>query len=267
MVSGFLTSPCDHARMSSAVARPMRSSSKTLTSSKVSYFLRVPATRRSCRRCWRPLRVVGPAPAASVAGGRAGARQISSTLLASGRRDRSMPSSSAARYTSSSVSRISIEAPSRGQHLDVQAQRLHLLDEHLERLRDARLGDVLALDDGLVDLHAAGHVVGLDGEQLLQRVGRAVRLERPDLHLAEPLATELRLTTQRLLRDHRVRAGRAGVDLVVDQVVELQDVHVADGDRLGERLAGAAVEQPRLAGARRPGGRRPGWGGSSRAAR
>src|SRR4051794_9932431 len=33
MVSGFLTSPCDHWRMSSAVARPIRSSSKKLTSS------------------------------------------------------------------------------------------------------------------------------------------------------------------------------------------------------------------------------------------
>src|SRR3954452_24559153 len=38
MVSGFLTSPWDHWRMSSAVARPIRSSSKTLTSSKVPTF-------------------------------------------------------------------------------------------------------------------------------------------------------------------------------------------------------------------------------------
>src|SRR5690348_8450127 len=40
MVSGFLTSPCDHLRMSSTVARPIRSSSNTLTSSKVPSFLR-----------------------------------------------------------------------------------------------------------------------------------------------------------------------------------------------------------------------------------
>src|SRR6266568_6110037 len=39
MVSGFLTSPWLHCRMWSAVARPMRSSSKTLTSSKVPTFL------------------------------------------------------------------------------------------------------------------------------------------------------------------------------------------------------------------------------------
>ncbi len=38
------------------------------------------------------------------------------------------------------------------------------------------------------------------------------------------------------------------MDLVVDQVVELQDVHVAHRDRRRERLAGTAVEQLRLAG-------------------
>ena len=37
------------------------------------------------------------------------------------------------------------------------------------------------------------------------------------------------------------------MDLVVDQVVELEHVHVAHGDRLRERLAGTAVEQLRLA--------------------
>jgi hypothetical protein len=82
---------------------------------------------------------------------------------------------------------------------DVEAERLHLLDEHLEALGDAGLGDVLALDDRLVDLHAAEHVVGLDGEDLLERVRGAVGLERPHLHLTEALATELRLPTQRLL--------------------------------------------------------------------
>src|SRR5688572_17764106 len=41
MVSGFLTSPCDHCRMSSAVARPIRSSSKKLTSSKTLPSFRV----------------------------------------------------------------------------------------------------------------------------------------------------------------------------------------------------------------------------------
>src|SRR3954449_12935026 len=134
-----------------------------------------------------------------------------------------------------------------GEHLDVEAQRLHLLDEHLERLGDSGLGDVLALDDRLVDLDATEDIVGLDGEQLLQRVGRAVGLERPHLHLTEALSTELRLTTQRLLSDHRVGAGRPCVDLVVDEVQQLQDVDVADRDVLADRLTGAAVVELRLA--------------------
>src|SRR5580765_1209251 len=133
------------------------------------------------------------------------------------------------------------------EHLDVEAEGLHLLDEHLEGLGDAGLGDVLALDDGLVDLHAAEHVVGLDGEELLQAVGGAVRLEGPHLHLAEALATELGLTPEGLLRDHRVRPRGAGVDLVVDQVGEFQDVHVADRDRLVVDLTGTPVVQLGLA--------------------
>ena len=80
--------------------------------------------------------------------------------------------------------------------VDVERERLHLLEQHLERLRDRRLGDVLALDDRLVRLDAADRVVGLDREHLLQRVRGAVRLERPHLHLAEPLAAELRLAAR-----------------------------------------------------------------------
>src|SRR5262245_51709994 len=124
---------------------------------------------------------------------------------------------------------------------DVEAQRLHLLDEHLEALGDTRLGDVLALHDGLVHLHAAEDVVRLDREDLLEGIRRAVRLEGPHLHLAEALAPELRLPAQRLLGDHRVRARRAGVDLVVDEVGQLQDVDPTDRDRLGVLLARAPV--------------------------
>ena len=38
MVSGFFTSPLDQARISSAVAKPMRNSSNTFTSCKVPYL-------------------------------------------------------------------------------------------------------------------------------------------------------------------------------------------------------------------------------------
>ena len=158
-----------------------------------------------------------------------------------------MPSSSAVLNTSSSVSWISMVAPVLVLDLHVQPEGAHLLDQHLEGLGDPRLGDVLALDDRLVDLDPADHVVALDREQLLQRVGGAVSLQRPDLHLAEALAAELRLAAERLLGDQRVRARRAGVDLVVHQVDQLHHVYVADGDLVLERLAGAAVEELRLA--------------------
>ena len=102
------------------------------------------------------------------------------------------------------------------------------LHEHLEGLRHAGLGGRLALDDRLVHLGAALHVVGLDGQKLLQHVRGAVALDRPDFHFAEALAAELRLAAERLARDEAVRSGRTGVDLVFDEVGELQDVHVAD---------------------------------------
>ena len=109
---------------------------------------------------------------------------------------------------------------------------------------------MVPLDDVLVHLRAAVDVVRLDGQHLLQGVRRAVGFQRPDLHLAEALAAELRLAAQRLLGDERVRAGRTGVHLVVDQVMELEHVHVTHGDLAVESLAGAAVEQRDLAGGR-----------------
>ena len=127
--------------------------------------------------------------------------------------------------------------------LDVEAERLELLDEHVEALRQARLEHVLALHDRLVDARAALHVVGLHGQELLQRERGAVGLERPHLHLAEPLAAELRLAAERLLGDEAVGPDAARVDLVVGEVVQLQHVEHADGDLVVERLAGATVEQ------------------------
>src|SRR5512138_1973911 len=82
--------------------------------------------------------------------------------------------------------------------LDVQAQTLQLPDQHVERIGDAGVVRRVALDDRLVDLGAAVDVVRLRGQQLLQDVGRAVGLERPDLHLAEALAAELGLAAERL---------------------------------------------------------------------
>src|SRR5215831_11169894 len=199
--------------MSSAVARPMRRSSKKLTSSTLLY----PPS-------WSDL-----FDAARLTPGQVDAqffRRAEDVLVG------------VAHLDGGAVA---------GQHFHIQAERLHLLDQHLETFRYAWFWYVLALDDRLVHLYPAEHVVGLDGEQFLQRVGGAIGFQGPHLHLAEALPAELRLTAQRLLGDHRVRAGGPRVDLVVYQVEQLEDVDVADGDRVLERLAGAPVEQDRLA--------------------
>src|SRR2546427_2143423 len=133
------------------------------------------------------------------------------------------------------------------QDLDPERKALQLLHQHSERLRDAGLERVVALDDRLVCLHAADDVVRLDGQDLLQNVGGAVRLERPHLHLSEPLAAELRLATERLLGHEAVGSGRASVDLVLDQVSKLQHVDHPNRDRLVKLLAGPAVTQANLA--------------------
>src|ERR1043166_1919976 len=91
--------------------------------------------------------------------------------------------------------------------LDFQAKALELLDEHVEGLRRAGLGRILALDDRFVDPRPAAYVVALHREEFLQRVGRPVGFERPHFHFPEALAAELRLAAQRLLGDERVRTG------------------------------------------------------------
>src|SRR5256714_176888 len=133
------------------------------------------------------------------------------------------------------------------QDLDPERKAFQLLHQHAERLRDAGLERVVALDDRLVGLDAAHDVVRLDGQDLLQDVRGAVSLERPHLHLAEALAAELRLAAQRLLGDQAVRTGRPGVDLVLDQVSQLEHVDHAHGHWLVELLAGAPVAQHHLA--------------------
>src|SRR5713101_7032860 len=75
-----------------------------------------------------------------------------------------------------------------------------------------------------------------------------VGFERPHFHLAEPLAAELRLAAQGLLRNQAVGTGRARVNLLFDQMMQLHDVHHADRDRLLEHHPRAAVVELALSG-------------------
>ena len=76
---------------------------------------------------------------------------------------------------------------------------MKLLDQDLKRFRDARLRYVFALDDRFKRLDASDNIVRLDRQNLLKRIGRSIRFERPDLHLTETLAAELCFTAERLL--------------------------------------------------------------------
>src|SRR5690606_37673865 len=68
----------------------------------------------------------------------------------------------------------------------------------------------------------------------------------PHFHLAETLTAELRLATERLLGNERVRTDRTGVDLVVHEVVELEYVDVANRHLTIELFTRTPVEHGRL---------------------
>src|SRR6266568_4125492 len=135
----------------------------------------------------------------------------------------------------------------------IKTQRLQFADQHVERLWHARLDGSFALDDGLVNLRTAIHVIGLRRQQLLEDVRCAIGFQRPHFHFAESLTTKLRLAAQRLLGNQRVRSNGSRVDLVVDQVRQLEHVDVANRHRLFEAFSGHAVIKERLARSRQPG--------------
>src|SRR3712207_5251076 len=126
MVSGFFTSPCDHWRMSSPLARPMRNSSKKLTSSKGTPF---PGLGYCCLSCGRGAR--RPAPIGGPAGGRSDV--LDAGGLAAGQVDAQLLRGP--EHLVVGVAQLD-RLPVAGEHLDVEAQRLQLLEQHLERLRD-----------------------------------------------------------------------------------------------------------------------------------
>src|SRR5690606_35273328 len=108
MVSGFLTSPLDHVRIESAVARPMRSWSKVFTSS-----------------MWSdPLHALCSAACVLFVTAPLGPGDVDPQLLGG------------AEDVLVELAHLDLVADG-VEHLDVEAERLHLLDEHLEALGDA----------------------------------------------------------------------------------------------------------------------------------
>src|SRR4051812_25847323 len=240
MVSGFVTSPFDHSRIWSGLASEMRIAEKLLTSS-----IGLPCAAVAWRRDV-PVQREGTGPA----GRRSPSNALWCLVFEPGEVDPAEVREQVARGVVLGQRDLLVVLI---EDLRVEPEAAQLLDEDLEGLGDPRRLDLLALHDGFVRLDASEDVVRLHGEQLLQDVRGPVGLERPHLHLAEALAAELRLAAQRLLGDQAVRARRAGVDLVLDQVMELEHVDVADGDLAVERLAAPAVAQEGLAVLRKAG--------------
>src|SRR5690554_225224 len=102
---------------------------------------------------------------------------------------------------------------------------------------------MITIDNILVHLGPTVHVIRLNGKHFLQRIRCTVSLEGPHFHLTETLTTELRLTTQRLLGNQAIRTGGTGVHLVIDQVVELEDIHIPYCHRAIEGVSCTTIVQ------------------------
>src|SRR5690349_4494482 len=179
MVSGLVTSPCDQLRMRSGDARLMRMLSKSVMLlprsnglerykvSSVSFrHSRSGMTRKTA--LWHSKNV----PNINTGGKTPNHKQTAEAGLS-----QACPQLIGCSCQCRTVFGLD--------QLHIQAQRLQFANQHVERLRNAGLDRGFTLDDGLVNLGATIHVVGLRREQLLQDVGGAISLERPHFHFSE----------------------------------------------------------------------------------
>src|SRR6188474_755338 len=197
MVSGLVTSPEDQARMVSGDASWMRMALNRRRGSTARSSTRVRLNRPSGKGKEgdrSPVVACIKRPPAPLARTRYAPRRtgLPPGALPGRIRNRDRKDATASRGSIASIELL---------ELDVEAQALQFLDQHVERLGNAGLGRVLALDDRFVDPRPPRYVVRLDGEQFLKGVGGAVGLERPHLHFAESLPAELCLATEGLLGD------------------------------------------------------------------
>ena len=125
--------------------------------------------------------------------------------------------------------------------MHIKAQGLKLFQKDLKGLGHTGLRDIFTLDDGFVRLDTAYDIIGFNGQDLLQGISSTVSFQSPYLHLTETLAAELSFTAKRLLGNQRIRTGRTGMDLIIDQMMQFKVIHNADGNRACKLLAGTAV--------------------------
>ena len=85
-----------------------------------------------------------------------------------------------------------------------------------------------ASDYGIISRSSAGDVVRFDGQHFLQGVGGAIAFQSPDLHFSKPLASALRLSSEWLLGDKRIRTDGPHMYLVLHHMVQLHHIDLAD---------------------------------------
>jgi DNA-directed RNA polymerase subunit beta len=129
------------------------------------------------------------------------------------------------------------------QYFDIQRQALQFFDQYLEGLRHARFRNVVAFHNRLKGFNPSYSIIRFDSQNFLQSISGTISLQRPNFHLSETLTAKLGFTSQRLLCYQRVRAGRTGMDLIINQVMQLQIIHIADCYRVVELLAGTSIVQ------------------------
>src|SRR5689334_17030777 len=98
------------------------------------------------------------------------------------------------------------------------------MQQYVEGFRDTRRRHDISFYHRLVCFCTANDVIGFHRQDFLENVGGTKCFQCPNFHFSETLTSELRLTTQRLLSDQRVRTDRTRMHLVVDHVTELQHV-------------------------------------------
>ena len=85
--------------------------------------------------------------------------------------------------------------------LDFKAKASQFMHQNVEGFRDARFGHIFTFNDRFISFCPSLYIVRFNGKNFLQDVGSTKGFKCPDFHFTETLATELRFTAERLLRD------------------------------------------------------------------
>src|SRR5208283_1881128 len=123
----------------------------------------------------------------------------------------------------------------------------------MERLGYSGFQYWIAFYNGLIHAGPSADVVALHGQEFLQCMSSAVRLQRPHFHFTKPLAAELGLAAERLLCYERVWSDRAGMYFVGNKMMQFQHIHASNRNRPLERLTCLPIVQGYLSAGGEPG--------------